>query len=146
MRKTQNINAMQAAQRSLQTQWTPTKAVSPEAEAYFYDLITCRASYDWSRGDVIALTRVAEWLAEADKLSERIAAEGYTTINAKGTEVVNPIFTVMDSIERRIVSAMVKLAIFAVSSATTGKRPIIGERAKQARDAADAGADDDCIG
>jgi hypothetical protein len=147
MKTKQNITSMIAAQNGKNLTWEPTKALSPDAEAYFYDLLTCRASYDWSRGDVIALTRLSGWLAEADKLASVIERDGYTLTNAKGTHIMNPIFSAQDSLERRIISAMVKLAIFAVSSATTGKRPIIGERAKQARDAAENdGGDDDCIG
>lgn len=141
----QNIRSMRNAHAAKTVTWAPHHPLAPEAERYFYDLLTCRASFDWSRGDVIMLTRLSDWLADADQYRYRLEMEGLTLTNAKGTEVVNPMVTICDGLERRIVATMVKLAIFSISSTSQSGRGIEGKAAKEANAAA-LEADDDLVG
>lgn len=138
----QNIASMRNAQLAQKITWAPYKPLNREAEHYFFELLTCRASFDWSRGDIIMLTRLSEWLEKADDYQTRLELEGITLTNAKGTEVVNPLVNICDSMERRIVFTMTRLAIFAISSSSQSGRGIEGKAAKEANAAAVAAAQD----
>jgi hypothetical protein len=122
--------------------WAPYSTLPPKGEDYFYSLLESRPSYEWAKPDIIALTRVAGWLAQADEYNYRLEMEGLTLTNAKGTEVLNPVFSAVDQLERRIVSVMAKLAIFRISSNTVGTKSTIGDRARDALEAK-AMADED---
>ena len=62
--------------------------------------------------------------------------------NAKGTEVVNPMVHICDTMEKRIIFAMTRLAIFSISSSSQSGRGIEGKAAKEAN-AMRAMADED---
>lgn len=138
-----NLKGMQRAQLAKAIKVEPYKALTVEASKYFYDLAECRASYDWSKADLIMLTRLSDWLDQADKANEELQIEGFICTSAKGGTYPNPLVSVCDTFERRIAGIMVKLAIFQISAksnlASNGKKQAL------AKDAAST-PDDDLLG
>lgn len=141
-----NITTMTKAQAAQGMQWAPYSTLDERAEGYFYALLESRPSYEWAKPDIVALTRVAKWLAQSDELAFQMDMEGITITNLKGTEVLNPLFSAVDQLERRIAAVMAKLAIFRVSSNNLGTKSTIGARAKDALALAEKTDDDELVG
>ena len=94
----------------------PVDPIKPlkERARYFFDLyISTRPSFDWSRGDLIRLTQISERQAEVEAFTAQLEAEGYTVINNRGTQIMNPIVTARDQLERTIMAAERSLSIYA---------------------------------
>lgn len=134
--------ALQNAQTPPATYWQPTKGLNPEATEHFVTLIESRATFDWGKSDMIVLTRLADWLAQADALQRRLKLEGLTAVNERGTQIVNPLFSVLDVLERRIMTAFSKLNIFQISLAQKALAPAARNK-KQAGIAGEGATDND---
>lgn len=128
---------LQAAKTPIQ----PTQALGEDARRYFDFMAGSRASFDWSRGDMILLTRVSDWLAQADQIKAELDASGLIEVNAKGTRIVNPLLSAADTLERRAMAAMRQLSL-AMPLEGAGKT-VVAQTAKKVEGLADAANDDD---
>ena len=134
---------MRAAQEAAATNISPKKPLDAIGLGYFEDMTSVRAPNDWSRADVVALTRIADWLSRADSLQKQLDAEGEVVINERGTPIVNPKFSLVDQLERRIIGAIAKLSIHTMSTAG-GKIQNLAKRAENATQVEEA--EDDLVG
>ena len=138
-----NIRGMRAAHEAKGTVIRPNKPLNPLALNYFEDMTSVRAFNDWSRADIVALTRISDWLARADDLQRQLDSEGEVVVNERGTPIVNPKFSLVDQLERRIIGAIAKLSIHTMSTAGA-KVQNLAKRAENAKKVQDQ--DDDLIG
>ena len=125
-----------AAKTSLQ----PVQSLSEGAMGYFDHYTSTRPSYDWSRGDLVRLTKLCERMAEVDTITNLINEEGLTVINQRGTQIPNPLISVRDSLERICMAAERSLSVY--SPMEGGKKSIVAEQAKQVEKLAGGGSDD----
>ena len=91
----------------------PVQPLNDQAKYYFELYTSCRPSYDWSRGDLIRLTAISRSMAEIDALTAQLESEGYTVINNRGTQIMNPIMTARDQLTRTVMAAERSLSLYA---------------------------------
>ena len=144
MSRTMNIRGLAQAHIAKNTVITPQQPLTAAGQRYFEDLVASRAKNDWSRADVLALTRIAMWLERSDILQKQLDAEGPVAVTERGTPIVNPKFQLVDTLERRIIMAIAKLSIHAQST-TSSKLENLAKRAKNAEAVAE-NAHDDLVG
>lgn len=137
-----NLTGMKNAIAAQTTTIEPYSALTENASRYFFDLAKSRASFDWSRGDVIVLTRIASWLDESDSVQEKLRIQGIVIRNQRGTEIVNPLFSIVDTLERRIMQGLTKLQITQMSLAA-GALASTAKRVKNAEEVAGKMKNDD---
>ena len=141
-RKARNDSAA-GKQELMQAAKSPIQPVMPLAERamfYFQQYAGTRPSFDWSKGDIVRLTKLAERQAEVDELSELVKMEGVVVRNNRGTPVVNPIVTARDQLERTIMAMEKTLSVFAPMEG--GKKRSVYEQAKEAEQLVDNSGDD----
>jgi len=108
-------DSVKGKQAILDAAKNPTEpvAVLDEVAMYYFGLYSStRPSFSWSKGDLVRLTKIAERCSEVDRLTEKIKQDGYTVINQRGTEIVNPLVGARDQLERTIMAAERSLSIY----------------------------------
>lgn len=75
--------------------------LSAEAEPYFVDIVRARAREEWNEHQLTIAAQLAECMADQENVRAAIALDGWTTINAKGTEVANPMVSIAEQLARR---------------------------------------------
>ena len=80
---------------------------------YWIAITGARARNKWDDHDLAVAGNLARSMAELDKVQEELEAEGYTTVNDRGTRVANPLGTVAETLTRRIVALSRMLHIHA---------------------------------
>ena len=104
-----------------------TKAPSPpphitlrEGDLPFWDSVVRARDYaSWTDIDLEHAANLAACLHDIEALKHEIAAEGNIVINAKGTQIVNPKHTLLETLTRRSVTLSRMLHVHA--EATVGE-------------------------
>lgn len=82
---------------------------SDEERVIWGQFTRARAREDWRDMDLLLLVKVVQMEADMRKYREQLEAEGITLVNQRGTRVVNPLNSIIDSTQRlqlRIISSI----------------------------------------
>ena len=91
----------------------PILPMNDLAQGLFGEYLRCRPSYDWSPGDLVRLTALAERAAEVFTLSEQIRREGMQVEHEKKGMVPNPLLAERDRLERTVMAMESRLSVYA---------------------------------
>ena len=138
-RRNDSVQGKRDLLEAANTALAPVQPLNDSAQFYFEQYISTRPSFSWTRGDLVRLTKICERLAEVDHLSELIKEEGYVVINAKGTQIPNPLLTTRDSLERLAMAGERGLSLY--SPITGSAKANTYEQAKEVERL--KGSDDD---
>lgn len=137
-----SVEGAKALVDAAKTPILPTSPLSEDARRYFDYLSGSRASFDWSRGDMVLLTRVSEWFAQADEIKAELDASGLIEVNAKGTRIVSPLLSAADTLERRAMAAMRQMSLAMPMEGAA--KTVAADTARKVNEIANAnGSDDD---
>lgn len=121
--------------------------VSANAEPYLADIVRARAREEWNPHQLTIAAQMAECMADQDDVRAGIALEGWTVVNAKGTEVANPLVGISEALARRQMALGRSLQM--IGRSLGDPRKPVGKRQleKTAREMADevAGEDEDLL-
>lgn len=113
---------------------------------FWLAIVRARAADTWTAVDLAHAANLARCQADIERLSGELIAEGDVVTNARGTPVVNPKHTLLETLSRRAVALSRMLHVHA--EATVGKSedasPAL-KAEKKARAAVEALDDDDLI-
>jgi hypothetical protein len=79
----------------------PHVQILASAEPYFTDIVRARARSEWNPHQLTIAAQMANCMADQDEVRAGIALDGWTVINAKGTEVANPLVGISEQLARR---------------------------------------------
>ena len=135
----------------LATPLDPPKGVTlpPDARLRFDRIVRARAKDSWNDLDLEHAANLSCCLADLERLREEVRNEGDTIENHRGTLVVNPKHSLLETLSRRAVALSRMLHVHA--EATQGRARDTGERTKKERalaeafESADAEDDDDLL-
>lgn len=118
----------------------------PQDLAFWQDITCARAKDTWSKLDLVLAVNLARTLADLEKAQRELDAEGFVVVNAKGTPVQNPLFSIMEALKRAATTLSKHLQVH--SHATNGPSRNLKPGAAAQRDAAQAmgSTDDHLIG
>ena len=123
----------------------PAHVVLREGDRPFWDsVVSARARDTWNDADLEMAGNLARCKADIERLQQEITAEGDVLKNDRGTQIMNPKHTLLETLSRRAVALSRMLHVHA--EATQGEsrqQPGRAEPGKQAKAA--AGADDGLI-
>lgn len=75
--------------------------LSETADPYFRDIVRARARDEWNEHQLTVAAQMAECMAEQEEVRASIKLDGWTVVNAKGTEVANPMVSIAEQLARR---------------------------------------------
>ena len=102
-------------------------------QPYWDAIVRARAKDSWTDSDLIMAGNLARCLATIEKLQREIDAEGDIITNDRGTPVINPRHTLLETLSRRAVSLSRSLQVHA--HATQGDSRDQGKKATKQRQA-----------
>lgn len=115
-----------------------------EGDEPFWDaIVTARARDTWNTSDLENAANLARCKADIERLQGEIEAEGDIIKNDRGTQIVNPKHTLLETLTRRTMALSRMLHVHA--EATVGESKDAGKALKAEKEAAEAAAkaDDD---
>lgn len=86
---------------------------------FWYSIVRARAREHWTETDLENAANLARCKSDIEKLQKEIDAEGDVIENAKGTQIVNPKHTLLETLSRRSVALSRMVHVHA--EATSGK-------------------------
>lgn len=95
---------------------------------FWYSLTSVRASNSWNDSDLAKAANLARCQADIERLSEEIQFEGDVITNDRGTPIVNPKHSLLETLSRREVALSRILHLHA--EATVGRSRDSGNRSK----------------
>ena len=109
-----------------------------ESDRPFWDsIVSARARDSWNTSDLEVAANVARAKADIERLTEEIQTEGDIVTNDRGTQIINPKHTLLETLTRRVMAGSRMLHVHA--EATNGEsREQRGKNAAQ-KDAEKAG-------
>ena len=109
-----------------------------ECDRPFWDsIVSARARDSWNTSDLEVAANVARAKADIERLTEEIQTEGDIVTNDRGTQIINPKHTLLETLTRRVMAGSRMLHVHA--EATNGEsREQRGKNAAQ-KDAEKAG-------
>jgi hypothetical protein len=119
-----------------------------DAEAVIWDQFTrARTREDWRDLDLILLAKVVRMEADSREYQHRLETEGVIIENQRGTQIPNPLLTIIDTIERRQLAVIRSMSLNQTSSDprtlnATGK---LQQKSRGIVDQSKADDDDDLI-
>ena len=114
-------------------------------ERIIWDQFTrARAREDWRDMDLLLLAKIVRMEADIRRYQHTLDVEGVMLTNQRGTQVVNPIVNVIDTLERRQLAVIRSMSL---NQQHSDPRTINASAkvAQNARDVIDDVADDDLI-
>ena len=105
--------------------------ISAEAEPYYVDIVRARAREEWNPHQLTIAAQMAQCMADQEDVRAAIALDGWTVINAKGTEVANPMVGISEQLARRQMALGRSLQM--VGRALGDPRKPLGPRALEER-------------
>lgn len=115
-------------------------AVVPEMtvhqQAVFQLFCSGKAPSDWLEHELVHVAQLAVLTVKHQEVMQQLEDEGVVIINARGTPIQNPLFSVADSLLRMSLALSRSLGLASVSSAdkkTTTKRALSAQEAKGAQ-------------
>jgi hypothetical protein len=95
---------------------------------FWYSSVRARAKETWNQSDLEQAANLARCKADIERLQAEIDAEGDVLENKRGTPIVNPRHTLLETLSRRSVALSRMLHVHA--EATQGRARDTGERTK----------------
>jgi len=86
---------------------------------YWDDIVCARARESWNNADLDFAANLAACKADAARLIHEIAAEGDIVVNQRGTQIMNPKHSLLETLSRRAVALSRMLHVHA--EATQGE-------------------------
>ena len=110
---------------------------------FWASIVHARARENWTAPDLENAAVLARCKADIERISAEIAAEGDTVVNQRGTQIVNPKHTLLETLTRRSIALSRMLHVHAeatVGEARAEKKPNqAAGKAKSAMEAVDDG-------
>ena len=100
---------------------------------FWYSIVRARAKETWNSADLEQAANLARCKADIERLQAEIDAEGDVLENKRGTPIVNPRHTLLETLSRRSVALSRMLHVHA--EATQGRARDTGERTKAEKSA-----------
>lgn len=75
--------------------------LSPDAEAYFADIVRARAREEWNEHQLTIAAQMAECMVDQDEVRVELVLEGRVLKNERGTKVANPLVSISEQLARR---------------------------------------------
>lgn len=75
--------------------------ISASAEPYYEDIVRARARDEWNEYQLTVAAQLANCMADQDEVRAELALEGWVVVNAKGTQVANPLVNIAEAMARR---------------------------------------------
>lgn len=75
--------------------------LSANAEPYYEDIVRARAREEWNPYQLTVAAQMANCMADQDEVRAELALEGWVVVNAKGTQVANPLVNIVEALARR---------------------------------------------
>lgn len=88
--------------------------LKPEHMSYWNAITQARA--EWTDIDLIHAANLARTLYSIDDETRKLEREGSVVRNAKGTQVMNPRFSILEQLSRRSVALSAKLQVHAAAT------------------------------
>lgn len=119
--------------------------ISADAMPYYRDIVRARARDEWNDFQLTIAAQLAECMAKQVEIDSMIALEGLTVTNQRGTEVANPLVSILERMAARQQSLarslqMVGRVALGDPRANTNKRKN-EDQARRARKQAEAEGD-----
>lgn len=125
------LNTMRGALTKIEP---PKHCHMPElAMPFWEEIVSTRANDSWTKPDLSNAANLARTKADIERISKQVEEEGDIVINARGTQIVNPKHTLLETLSRRVVQLSRMLHVHA--EATQGKSR---DQVKQSKAQADA--------
>lgn len=122
----------------------PTHVTLRDGDRPFWDSVVCaRARDTWTDADLENAANLARCKADIERLQSEITAEGDIVRNDKGTQIINPKHTLLETLSRRAVALSRMLHVHA--EATVGESRDAGKALKTEKEAKQAASDDELI-
>ncbi len=83
---------------------------------YWIAVVRARARKEWTEADLVHAGNMARAMADIERLSREIEAEGDVIENAKGTPITNPKHSVLEMLSRRVMALSRLMQMQAVAS------------------------------
>lgn len=127
--------AVKAAQAAAAGPLSPPDYITlREGDQPFWDAIVCaRARDTWNASDLENAANLARCKADIERLQTEIEQEGDIVKNDRGTQIVNPKHTLMETLTRRAMALSRMLHVHA--EATVGKSEDAAKALKNEKDA-----------
>lgn len=106
-------------------------------------IISARAASTWNDADLAHAANLARCQADIDRIVAEISVEGDIVVNAKGTPVVNPKHSLMETLSRRAVA--LSRVVHVHAEATKGRSRDAGDKLKGEQGARDSAPEDSLI-
>lgn len=98
---------------------------------FWASIVHARARENWTAPDLENAANLARCKADIERISQEIQAEGDTVVNQRGTQIVNPKHTLLETLTRRSMALSRMLHVHA--EATVGKSEDEQKSSKTAR-------------
>ncbi len=132
------IAAAQAAGKPIDP---PAHVKLREGDRPFWDsLVSARARDTWNNADLENCANLARCKADIERLQDEIASEGDIIVNDRGTQIINPKHTLLETLSRRAVALSRMLHVHA--EATVGESRDAGKALSTEKAAKSAEVDD----
>ena len=137
--------AVQAAQAADSGPIAPPDHVTlREGDKPFWDAVVCaRARETWNDSDLENAANLARCKADIERIQTEIGAEGDIVVNDRGTQIINPKHTLLETLTRRAMALSRMLHVHA--EATVGKSEDGAKRLAAEREARKAKTGDSLI-
>lgn len=118
--------------------------VPENAKPFWYSIVQARAANRWNEADLEIAAELARCRATIERLNRELGEEDDIVINAKGTPVVNPKHSLLETLTRRMVALSRALQVHAEATQGKSRDQVKGNKAQQqARETVDDLDDDD---
>nr|AKH46242.1 TerS protein [uncultured marine virus] len=150
MTKKQRIDSVNGAIKTMEgalTEIQPPEWVTvPESAMGFWRSITQARSADrWNNADLEAAAELARTKAKIEQLNKEIEAEGDIVVNERGTPIVNPRHSLLETLSRRMVALSRALQVHAEATQGKSREQVKGNKAQEKARNAVKQDDDDLI-
>lgn len=123
------INSMAGASKEIEV---PEWVNVPESALKFWRSITrARAADRWNDSDLENAAELARTKASIERLNKEIATEGDVIKNDRGTPIVNPKHSLLETLTRRMVALSRMLQVHAEATQGKARDQVKGNRAQQ---------------
>lgn len=105
---------------------------------FWRSIVRARATDSWTDSDLECAANLARCKADIEKMQKEIDDEGDVVVNQRGTQIVNPKHSLLETLSRRAVALSRMLHVHA--EATQGRARDTGERTKAEKQSQESAA------
>lgn len=136
MTKKQRVDTLKGAQTTMEgvlngigiPDWV---RVPEDAKPFWKSITSARAADRWNDTDLEAAAELARTKANIERLNIEVEQEGDTIINAKGTPIVNPKHSLLETLTRRMVALSRMLQVHAEATQGKSREQVKANKAQQ---------------